>query len=171
MAIGESKRITSSTIASQSYANLYNLINSRTNIPLPTGLPSDHPFVHVREPRIGRGFRGFPFIVLQRSKPTKGMSTASLTKSFMSYDFFLRVVCRDSDSDSSGIPVGSNQCEQITDDIISTLNSATNRKGLINNRMAKLEFNIDTDEDEFEGKSVFISEFDIRFNETLLTTS
>lgn len=171
MVIGSTKRITSNTIASQSYANLYNLINSRTNVPLPDGLPSDHNFVYVREPRIGRNFRGFPFIVLQRTKPTKGLSTADLTKSFMSYDFFLRIVCRDEDSDSSGIPLGADQCEQITDDIIATLNSATNRKSLINNRMAKLEYNIDTDEDEFEGRIVFTSEFDIRFENTLLTTS
>lgn len=171
MVIGETKRITSKKIASQSYANLYNLINNRTNVPLPDGLPSNHNFVHVREPRIGRGFNGFPFIVLQRVKPTKGISTVDLTKSFMSYDFFLRVVCRDSDSDSSGIPLGADQCEQITDNIIATLNSATNRKSLINNRMAKLEYDIDADEDEFEGKSVFISEFDIRFERNLLLTS
>ncbi len=169
--IGETKRITSSTIASQSYANLYNLINSRTNVPLPDGLPSDHLFVHVREPRIGRNFRGFPFIVLQRSKPTKGLSTVSLTKSFMSYDFTLRVVCRDSDSDSTGIPLGADQCETITNNIIATLNSDSNRKTLINNGMAKLEYNTDTDEDEFEGKSVFIAEFDIRFENTLTLTT
>ncbi len=171
MAISESARITSSTIASQSYANLYNLINSRTNIPLPDGLPSDHPFVHVREPRIGIGFRGFPFIVLQRSKPTKEDSTADLTKSFMDYDFFLRVVCRDSDSDSSGIPLGANQCETITNNIIKTLINKSNQLGLINNRNGIPKFNVDTDEDEFEGRTVFISEFDIRFEETLLTTS
>ena len=171
MVIGNSARITKNIIASQSYANLYNLINNRTNIPLPSGLPINHNFVHVREPRIGRNFNGFPFIVLQRSKPAKGSSTADLTKSFMSYDFFLRVVCKDSDSDGSGIPVGADQCETITNNIIATLNSATNRKSLINNRMANIEYDVETDEDEFEGKSVFISEFDIRFENTLLTTS
>ena len=171
MAIGETKRITANKIASQSYANLYNLINDRDNIPLPTGLPTDHKFVHTREPRIGREFRGFPFIVLQRAKPTKGLSTADLTKSFMSYDFILRIVTRDEDSDGTGIPLGINQNEQITDNVIKTLNSTINRKSLINNRMANLEYNIDTDEEEFKGETVFISEFDIRFERNLLTTS
>lgn len=170
MAIGNTKRVTASTIASQSYANLYNLINNRANVPLPTGLPTDHKFVHTREPRIARNFRGFPFIVLQRTKPTKGLSTADLTKSFMSYDFTLRVVCKDENSDATGIPVGINQNEQITDAIITTLNSASNRKNLIDNRMANLEYNVDTDEEEFFGEEVFISEFDIRFPNTLQTT-
>ena len=171
MVIGETKRITSSTIASQSYANLFNLINNRTNVPLPEGIPSDHPFVVVREPRIGRKFRGFPFIIIQRSKPTKGKSTVSLTKSFMSYDFTLRVVTRDEDADGTGIPVGSEQCNTITDNIIKTLNDATNRKSLINHLMGKLEYDIDTDEEEFFGEEVFISEFDIRFENTLITTT
>ena len=156
MAIGSSKRVTASTIASQSYANLYNLINNRSNVPLPTGLPTDHKFIHTREPRIGRNFRGFPFIVLQRSKPTKGISTVSLTKSFMSFDFILRVVTKDDDSDSTGIPLGITQMEDITDNIIKTLNSDSNRKSLINNLMAKLQYDIVTDEDDFFGEEVFI---------------
>lgn len=171
MAIGETGRITASTIASQSYANLFNLINNRDNVPLPDGLPSDHKFILTRDPRIGRNFRGFPFIVLQRAKPTKGRSTASLTKSLMSYDFSLRVTCKDEDSDGTGIPTGINQCETITDNIIKTLNSASNRKSLIDNGMAKLEFNIETDEEDFKGEVVFVAEFDIRFNETLLLTT
>ncbi|KKK98893.1 hypothetical protein LCGC14_2638170, partial [marine sediment metagenome] len=73
--------------------------------------------------------------------------------------------------DSSGIPNGAEQNETISNDIIETLNNAANRKTLINQRMANMEFNIDTDEDEFEGKSVFISEFDLRFESTLLLTT
>jgi len=171
MAIGSTKRVTASTIASQSYANLYNLINNRSNIPLPSGLPTDHKFVHTREPRIGRNFRGFPFIVLQRVKPTKGNSTLSLTKSFMSFDFMLRVVTKDENSDAIGIPVGINQNEQITDNVIKTLNNDANRKSLINNLMGRIEYDIDTDEEEFFGEEVFISEFDIRFENTLISTT
>ncbi len=171
MPIASSARITKSTIASQPYANLFNLINNRSNVPDPADSTGVRHFVFVRMPRIGRNFPGFPFIVMQRTQSTKGISTASLTKSLMSYDAFIQVYTQDKDSDSSGIPNGAEQNETISNDIIETLNNAANRKTLINQRMANMEFNIDTDEDEFEGKSVFISEFDVRFNETLLTTS
>ncbi len=171
MAIADSARITKSNIASQPYANLFNLINNRTNVPDPADDSGVRPFVFVRMPRRGRNFPGFPFIVMQRTQSTKADSTASLTKSFMSYDAFIQVYTADKDSDSSGIPNGAEQNEVISNNIIETLNNTTNRKTLINQRMANMEFNIDTDEDEFEGKTVFISEFDVRFEETLLITS
>ena len=166
-----SGRINANTIASQSFANLYNLINNRSNVPDPNDTTGSRKFVFVRTPRIGRGSRLFPFIVVSRTKPVKTGTMVSLTKSFMAFDTTIRIVCRDSDSDSDGDAKGSQQCEAITDSIIKTLNSAANRKTLINQRMANLEYNIDTDEDEFEGRRVFTSEFDIRFEETLLITS
>ncbi len=171
MSIDPSARITKSTIASQPYANLFNLVNNRANVPDPADSTGKRPFVFVRMPRRGRNFPGFPFIVMQRTKSNKGTSTASLTKSFMSYDSFIIVYSQDKDSDGSGIPNGASQNETITNNIIETLNNAANRKTLINQRMANLEFNIDTDEDEFEGRTVFTSELDVRFENTLLTTS
>ena len=171
MPIASSAKITKSTIASQPYANLFNLINNRTNVPDPVDGSGKRPFVFVRMPRRGRNFPGFPFIIMQRTKSTKGASTASLTKSFMSYDAFIQVYTQDKDSDSSGIPNGAEQNETISNNIILTLNNVANRKTLINQGMANLEFNIDTDEDEFEGRMVFVSEFDVRFEKTLLLTS
>ncbi len=173
MAILDSGRINASNIANQSFANLYNLINNRSNVPDPNDTTGRRKFVHVREPNLGRGFgrTGFPFIVVSRSNPKKGRSTASLTQSLMAYEFFIHIVCRDSDSDSKGNAIGSEQCALITDKIIKTLNNAENRKTLTNQRMPRLEFDVEPDEDEFEGKSVFISDFDIRFGESLTLTT
>ncbi len=169
----DSGRINASNIANQSFANLYNLINNRSNVPDPNDTTGRRKFVHVREPNKGRGFgrTGFPFIIVSRSKPKKGDSTADYTQSFMSYDFSIRVVCRDSDSDSQGNAIGSEQCALITDSIIKTLNNADKRKTLNDQRMPHLEFDVEPDEDEFEGKSVFISDFDIRFGEGLTLTT
>ena len=169
--IPDTARINAGTIQNQSFANLYNLINNRSNIPDPADNKGIRKFVHVRIPRRGRNFPGFPFIVISRTRSSKGLSTASLTKSFMSYDFTITVYSQDKDSDSEANANGAEQNNDITEDIMATLNNSTNRKSLINNRMANMEYNIDTDEDEFEGKSVFISEFDLRFEETLLTVS
>ena len=171
MAILDTARVNATNIQNQSFANLYNLLNNRSNVPNPVNSDGTTKFVYVRLPNIGRGFKGFPFIVIHRSKISKTRTTVSLTKSFMSYDFTVQVFCQDEDSDSEGNAIGSAQCDLITDNIMKTLNNATNRKSLINNGMARLEYNVETDEDEFEGRRVFTSEFDIRFEETLLLTT
>ena len=171
MVILNSARVNATNIQKQSFANLYNLLNNRSNVALPAGLQVNHKFVYIRDPNIGKNFQGFPFIIISRTRPSKGNSTLSLTRSFMSYDFSIRVFCQDSSSDNIGNPTGADQCELITDDIIETLNDATIRKTLINQGMANIKYDIDTDEDEFHGRTVFISEFDLRFEETLLTTT
>ena len=161
MVILESARINATNIQNQSFANLYNLINNRSNVPDPADSSGVRKFVHVRMPRRGRNFPGFPFIVISRTRSTKGMSTASLTKSLMSYDFTITVYAQDKDSDSEANANGAELNNDITQDIMKTLNNSTNRKSLINNRMANMEYNIDTDEDEFEGRTTFVSEFDL----------
>ncbi len=171
MTIAESGKITASTIASQPHANIYNLINTRSNVPDPADPTGIRKLVYVREPRIGRGSRLFPHIVIQRAKPSNLLSTANLTKSFMSYDFTIRIVCRDSDGDTEGNPTGAEQCADITDNILKTLNNATNRRTLISYGMANLEYDIETDEDDFEGKSIFMTEFDLRFERNLTLTT
>ena len=89
----------------------------------------------------------------------------------MSYDLTISVYSQDSASDSIGNPSGAAQCNQITDNIQKTLNNATNRKALIYQGMAHLEYDIDTSEDEYNGRTVFISEFDIIFENTLTLTT
>jgi len=171
MAILDSGRLSSSTLIRQTFANLWNIINDTDNVPLPSGLPSNHKYVYRRLPKtLGRGFNGYPFIVVSRSMPKKRPGTASLTKSFMDFEFSIRVFTRDKDSDSLGNPNGADQCDEITDAITTTLNDVDNRKSLLFNGMGNLEFDIDSDEDEIDDKTVFVSEFDIRFNNNLTAT-
>ncbi|KKM53678.1 hypothetical protein LCGC14_1554160, partial [marine sediment metagenome] len=61
------------------------------------------------------------------------------------------------------IPQTADEVVDITDDIQATLNNVSNRKTLITQGMAHLEYDIESDEDEVDGKIVFVSEFDIRF--------
>ena len=171
MVILDSARIDASSIQNQSFANLYNLINNRSNVPDPADGTGNRKFVHVRMPRVGRNFIGFPFIVIDRIRPVKGRSTVSLTKSFMSFDSTITVYSQDKDSNENANPNGAEQNNLITDNIIKTLNNATNQKDLINNGMSSMEYNIDTDVDDFEGRTVFTSEFDIRFERSLTQTT
>lgn len=167
----DSAKITSSNVAKQAFWNLYNLINNRTNVPNPNDTSGDTKFVYRRLPRLGREFAGFPFIVVSRTRPSKGKGVADLTKVFRSYDFTVTVYSQDKSSDASGDPQGADQADLITDSIIETLDSPTNRKTFIDYGMAHLEYDIDSDYDDVDGRSVFMSEFDIRFENNLTSTS
>lgn len=168
MAIPDSARVTNDKIVTQPFANLFNLINNRSNVIDPNNDDGTRKFVYERLPRFGRNFKGFPFIVVERAMPSKNKNLVSLEKAFMSYDFTVTVFCQDDESDGLGNPKGAAQCNDITDDIIETLNNISNRKTLINQGMANLRFDVDiSDEEDLKGKLVFTSEFDIRFEQTL----
>ena len=170
--MADSARITYTNIARQSFWNLYNLINNRSNIPDPNNSAGTRKFVYQsRIPNLGRNFAGFPFILVSRSKPSKGKTTADLSKKFHSFDFTVTVYSQDTDSDSSGNPSGAETADTITNSIINTLDNPTNRKTLLNYLMGSLEYDIDTNEDELEGKAVFITEFDIRFENNLIKSA
>ena len=169
MTILPSGRVTASTVAKQSFANIWNLL--KDNITIPKGLPLNHKMLYRRMPRIGRTFDGFPFVILSRTGPTKGKNTADLSKVFRDYNFSITVFSKDSSSDINKDPNGADQCDDLTSDIINILDKPSNRKDLIDKGMRNLEYNVEPDEDEFEGKSVFLSEFDVRFPNNLIVTS
>lgn len=163
IAILDSGKITASTLAKQSFANLWNLINNRSNVPNPNDITGEIKFVYRRMPILGRNFNGYPFIVVSRTKPKRVKGSVDMTNSFMNYDAFIGVYSQDRDSNSSGDPSAADEVDDITDDIQATLNNVSNRKTLITQGMAHLEYDIESDEDEVDGKIVFVSEFDIRF--------
>ena len=166
-----STRITYSNIVKQSYWNLYNLINNRSNVPDPNDSTGDRKFVYRRIPNLGRNFKGFPFIIIGRTKPSKTKTTADLSKKWHSFDFDLTIYSQDNNSDSSGDPSGADTSDIISNNIISTLDNPTNRKVFLDYLMGSLEYNIDTDEDELDGKTVFLTEFDIRFENNLIKSA
>tara|TARA_Y100000310_G_scaffold57061_1_gene52306 strand:+ start:4378 stop:4884 length:507 start_codon:yes stop_codon:yes gene_type:complete len=165
----DSTRITASSITKQSFWNLYNLINDRDNVPDPNDSGGNRKFVYRRIPNIGRNFAGFPFIVVSRTRPTKIGNTADLSKKFNSYDFTVTIFSQDSSSDSSGNPSGVDTTDIISNNIINTLDNKSNRKTLIDYGMAHLEYNVDNDEEELDEKTVFTTEFDIRFENNLIS--
>ena len=172
MAIPDSARVAKGKIVTQPFANLFNLLNTRNNVQDPNNSDGTRKFVYERVPLFGRNFAGFPFIVVERTRPTKERNLISLEKAFMAYDFSVTVYCQDSGSDGEGNPTGAAQCNDITDDIIETLNKVSNRKTLINQGMANLRFNVDiNDEQELREKIVFTSEFDISFENNLTSVS
>ena len=170
MSILESGKVTASNVINQSYSNIYNLINDRDNVSDPADSTGNRKFVWTRLPNAGRNFSCFPFIVLKRTMPVKRPGNASGTYSKVDFNFSIFVYTKDSGSDADGNPEGAEQNNIISDDIIETLNNITNKKTLIDQGMSLPEFDVDTDEDEFNGKTVFVTEFDLRFVDNLTTT-
>jgi len=170
MSIPDSAKVTKSNLVRQSYANIYNLINNRSNVSDPADSEGNRKFIYTRLPNAGRAWECFPFIVLKRSRPAKRPGNAKGTYSKVDFNFSIFVYTKDGDSDADGNPLGSEQNEVITDNIIQTLNNLDNKKTLIDQGMSQPEFDVDTDEDEFNGKTVFVTEFDLRFVDNLTTT-
>ena len=173
MAILDTGRITKEKLIRQSFANLWNLIVDQDNVPLPSGLPSDHKYVYRRLPKVlSKNFNGFPFIVVSRARPKKQGGTVSLTKQFTDYEFMVSVYTQDRRSDSSGNPNGADQNDEISDSIRTTLDNVTNRKSLLFNGMANLVYDVETDETDLEETAffVYITNFDIRFEKNLQVT-
>ena len=162
----ESARITSSNIVKQPFWNLYNLVNNRSNVPDPNDSSGNRKFVYRRIPHDMH--KKFPFIVINRTKPSKGKGVADLTKNFYSFDFTLTIYTKDQDADGSGDPTGADSADIISNNISNTLVSSTNQKTLMSYGMHDLTYNINNDEDELEGKSIFLTEFEISFNSGLI---
>ncbi len=182
MTILASGKLQASNIAEQSHANVYNLINNRSNVSDPvnlndTGTTRTRKMVHVRFPdETARNFAkksGYPFIVVSRTKPRKRPGTISMTKSFMDLDIFIGVYAQQGSHDSLGDPDASVQVNKLTDSIRTTLDNVTNRKTLLSYGMERINYDVDTEEDsDFDGrnKTMYISEFDLRFENNLVTT-
>jgi|TARA_R100000501_G_scaffold17331_1_gene32143 hypothetical protein len=165
-----SGRVNSTNLVRQSFANVYNLINTRSNVADPADSTGARKFVYVRMPNLGRAFQGFPFVVVNRVMPMKRKGTTSLTKSIVDYNFTIMIYTQDSSSDSLGNPSGADQADTITDAVRETLDSASNRKTLITQGMSQIEYEVDSDVDELDGRTVFVTEFDVNFVNNLIQT-
>jgi hypothetical protein len=161
-----SSKITYSTLFRQSHANIYNLINNRNNVPDPISESGDRKFVYTREPKnLGRGFSGFPFIIVFPPSVSQNKHSKDLSKSKITYDIDIMIYTQDKDSDSSGNPTGIEQLDQISENIIKTINS--NRKTLVSYGMANFEMSgSDFDVDEIDGRMVYTREFNLVFSGT-----
>jgi len=168
MAISVSAIITKDNVFSQSYANLFNLINNRTNIPDPNDSNGLRKFVYQREPlTLGRGFYGFPFIVI----PLTDVSNKRFTngnKKKMGYSFEIVVYTSDKESDGSGNPNAAQAINAISDNIIKTLDNETNKLTLREYGLKTLDISSSpVDWDELEGKAIFMRTFTLNYSGTL----
>jgi hypothetical protein len=124
--------ITKSNLFSESWNNIYNLINSKTNVADPTISSSEfRKWVFSREPDVKAAeFSGYPYIVVNNSEvdvDTKGKGRSVDGKSqIVTWTIEIDVVTSDrGHNDQDG--KGQVHMDAISDDIMETLMSITNR--------------------------------------------
>jgi hypothetical protein len=128
-------RVTSSTIFSAAWQNVYELVNNRSNISDPSG-QTTRKFVYSRDPDVkSAGFAGFPYIIVHGvSSAFKGV-TVDMKGGEVSFTCRVEVVTCDRGfgaSDGQGLT----QLDAISDDLVETFNKVSNRKTLANNNLA-----------------------------------
>ena len=167
--VDSSIAITKDNYFTQIHANIFNLINNRSNVPLPDGLPTTHKFVYVREPNyMSDNFQGFPFIVVPDPEVSQAGKTADASKAFQDETFEIIIMTSDKNSDGEGNPVGAQQMRDIKTNIKKTLDNLTNSKTLRNNGLRNKTFpSITQDWGEADQKPVFRTEFNLRFSNQL----
>jgi|TARA_R100001530_G_scaffold2717_1_gene4360 hypothetical protein len=164
--IAQSATVDRTKLLSQSYANIYNLINTRSNIADPKGA-SKRTFVYTREPHVqGRGFSSelFPFIVLKKPMIDFSEFSVSETKSRVVGELVCEVYSSD---EMSGYHKnkGNAYFNQIVDDLFETINNVTNKTTL--RAYAEGGININTDDMDditFNNKTIFFGRFTISFD-------
>lgn len=169
--VESSQAITKDNYFTQIHANIFNLINNRSNVPLPSGIPTTHKFVYVREPNyLSDNFNGFPFIVVPDPETSQANKTADGTKAFQDESFEIIIMTSDHKSDSDGNPVGAQQMREIKTNIKKTLDNKTNSQTLRNNGLRNKTFpSITLDWGEADNKPIFRTEFNLRFSNQLRT--
>ena len=172
MTINTSVAITKDNYFTQIHANIFNLINNRSNVPDTDDSTGNRKFVHVREPNyMSANFdknAGFPFIVVSDPETSQANKTSDGTKAFQDESFEIIIMTQDKNSDETGDPTGAQQMRDIKTNIKKTLDSTTNSKTLRNNGLRNKTFPSITQEwGEIDGKKMFRTEFNLRFNNQL----
>lgn len=164
MAIPNSSSISKSNLFSQTHANIFNLINTRSNVSDPADSSGARKFVYVRPPRnMGRNFAGYPFIIVPPIELAQGEGVVSGTKARTTYEIEIQIFTADGDSDSSGDPSGAEQLNTISNSVVETLNE--NDDTLRNYGMKNMMYDGSYDLTEDDGKTVFMRETIIVFEQ------
>jgi len=159
--------ISKSNLFTESWTNIYNIINTRSNVADPTGSTS-RKFVYSRVPNIKANFQGFPYIVL--NQPSISMNRASVNAKRKNVIYALEIEVHTSDKFQNGSINGAGQTHlnQISDDLYETFNSSTIRSslsalGIENINITTNNVDIDTEHEEI----VWIRGFTLNFNNKL----
>lgn len=163
----------------QVFTNFYNLVNTRSNVVDPRFPESNkvRKFVYAHEPFLGRGFAGYPFVILHQPNVNVGsVRLADEVNAEVSGELVVEV--RSSDTaiedvnatDSEGM--GLKWLNEVCDDVVQTFNSVANRNTLRSRNIGfvKTESGV-ADFIEVDGEFVYAREIRVSFKTALLAVS
>lgn len=165
--------VTYANVVSQSWQNIFDLIDTRANVTDPIDATGARKMVYTREPyQKSRNFGGYPYIIVH--PVTADFNARSVSSTVANVDWEIEVEVHSSDNmlhkDHKGN--GNAYANQICDDIIQTLNNETNRKTLRNFGMAFVNPALDdADIDNIGGETIFTRSFRIPFNKRLTVSA
>jgi len=163
------EKITFSNIVSQSWQNIYDLINTRTNVVDPLDSLGNRKMVYSREPsQKGRDFTSYPYVIVH--PVTADFVNRSLDSNKANVEWEIELEVHSSDNmlhkDHSG--KGNAYANQLSDDVIQTLNDSTNRITLRGFGMSTIQPNlVSTDVVNIKGDIIFVRRFVIPFKKRL----
>ncbi len=174
-----SAALSTSNLFMQSFWNIFNLINTRSNVVDPldaSGLK--RKFVYSREPDVGgRGFAGYPYVLVHPATLAKGESkSGDGKKANIDADILVEVRTSETFNEEGTFsdPNGSNftMLDTISDDVIQTLNSASNRNTLRANKIGFVDIE-DRGQDfiDLKGERIYIRELGVTFLTPVHTVS
>jgi len=129
--------VTYTNLLSESWQNVYDLINNKSNVADPTTSSSEfRKWIYTREPDIKAGdFSQFPYIIVHPAAVNfPGRKTLDRKKSLIAWNIQVEVVtCDRAFNGTDG--KGATHNDAISDDILQTFLSVTNRNTLSTNSM------------------------------------
>jgi len=128
--------VTKSNLYSEPWQNVYDLINSRTNVNDPVATSSKfRKFVYSRDPDVkDSDFKGYPYIIVNLAEPEELDTAKSLDRKSKHYLWTVEIEVVASDRGANNKNgKGRIHLNAISDDIIETFNSVTNLNTLNNN--------------------------------------
>jgi len=172
-----SAALTRSNLYSQVFWNFFNLLDNRSNVIDPRNASGDRRFVYEAEPNLGRGFDGYPFVIVNQPNISRNaLVMGDDLSAGVSGDFIVEVrssksMAVDKTADEE-FGKGLQWLNEISDDVLGTLNSASNRSTLRGNNIGFVEVESQsTEKIPINNESVYVREIRVSFDTRLLTVS
>jgi len=166
-----SAAISRTKLFSQAFHNIYNLINTRSNIPDPLG-GSSRTMVYKREPDAkGGSFKGYPFIIIYPVNASLSKFTVGNKKAELVYEFDVEVrssnrMLRPHDGK------GAEYLDEISDALYATLDSKTNKDTLREYGMYNLIVNTEsTDVVDVYQERIYVRRFRVVFTQMMTVSA
>jgi len=177
--MASSAALSNSNLYTQGFWNHFNLLNNRSNVVDPVDASGNRKFVYADEPDpLASGFDGYPLVVVNPVSLSNGErrtldSRKREVKGELSVEVWSSTRYPNKRTADHPLAVALTHLNDISDDIIQALGDVTNKQSLRDNGIKDVmieDRGIDNGADR-DGNKLFIREFNVTWNNALLTVS